>query len=65
MENKYPFSVGVNWALLNVLNKTTGQWVKNPFRIRPETAQLDANSSATFNVEFAPYVPDQYFFQTA
>lgn len=36
LENKQPFSINVNWALLNVLNKTTGQWVKNPFRIRPE-----------------------------
>ena len=65
VENKYPFSIDVNWALLNVLNKTTGQWVKNPFRIRPETAKIEANSSMNFNVEFAPYIPDQYFFQTA
>jgi len=36
VENKFPFSIEVNWALLNVLNKTTDQWVKNPFRIRPE-----------------------------
>ena len=62
VENKYPFSIDVNWALLNVLNKTTGQWVKNPFRIRPETAKIEANSSMNFNVEFAPYIPDQYFF---
>ena len=24
LENKQPFSINVNWALLNVLNKTTG-----------------------------------------
>jgi hypothetical protein len=62
LENKYPFSVNVNWALLNVMNKTSGQWVKNPFRMRPENAKLEANSSMSFTVEFAPYEPDQYFF---
>ena len=62
LETKQPFSINVNWALLNVLNKTTGQWVKNPFRIRPETAKIDANTTMSFNVEFAPYEPDQYFF---
>jgi hypothetical protein len=65
MENKFPFSINVSWALLNVLNKTTGEWVKNPFRIRPETAKVEANSTMNFTVEFAPYIPDQYFFQTA
>ena len=58
LENKYPFSVTVNWALLNVYNKTTSQWVKNTFRIRPEIAKLEPNSSMNFNVEFAPYEPD-------
>jgi len=43
LDNAYPFPVDVNWALLNVLNKTTGQWVKNPFRIKPETAKIEAN----------------------
>lgn len=65
IENNQPFSINVNWALLNVLNKTTGQWVKNPFRIRPETATIDPNSNMSFQVEFAPYEPDQYFFQSA
>lgn len=36
VENKFPFSIDVNWALLNVYNKTTEKWVKNPFRVRPE-----------------------------
>lgn len=62
LENKQPFSININWALLNVMNKTTGQWVKNPFRIRPETAKIEAKTTMSFNVEFAPYEPDQYFF---
>lgn len=41
--NKFPFSVDVDWALLNVLNNTTGQWVKNPYRVRPDKATIDAN----------------------
>lgn len=65
VENKFPFSIEVNWALLNVLNKTTDQWVKNPFRIKPERQVIEAKSVFNFNVEFGPYEPDQYFFQIA
>lgn len=36
LDNAFPYPIDVNWALLNVLNKTTGQWVKNPFRVKPE-----------------------------
>ena len=36
VQNKHAFSIDVDWALLDVMNRTTGQWVKNPFRIRPE-----------------------------
>ena len=62
LENTFPFPIDVNWALLNVLNKTSGQWVKNPFRIKPERARIEPNTSLSFNAEFAPYEPDQYFF---
>ena len=65
LDNAFPFAIDVDWALLNVLNKTTGQWVKNPFRIKPEHTRIDAHGSANFTVDFAPYEPDQYFFQTA
>ena len=44
VQNRFPFSIDVNWALLNVMSRTTGQWVKNPFRIRPETALIEDNS---------------------
>ena len=64
-ENKHQFPVEITWALLNVLNKNSGQWVKNPFRIRPETCKVEAGQSMNFTVEFAPFVPDQYLFQTA
>jgi len=62
MENKFPFDVQVNWTLLPVLSKTTKQWVKNPFRVLPESTTIKSNSSFNFNVEFAPYEPDSYFF---
>ena len=65
VENKYPFSIDVSWALLNVYNPTTGQWVKNPFKMRPDNAQIAPGTTMTFNAEFAPHEPDQYFFQTA
>lgn len=62
INNKFPFSIEVNWNLLNVMNRTTGQWVKNPFKVRPEKQTIEANSSFQFNAEFAPFEPDQYFF---
>ena len=63
MTNKYPFPVEVNWTLLNVYNNTSEKWVKNPFRIKPEIQIVEANSTFNFIAEFAPYEPDQYFFQ--
>jgi len=62
IHNKFPFSVEVNWALLKVYNKTNNQWVSNPFKIRPEQQRVEAKSSFSFQAEFVPYEPDQYFF---
>lgn len=36
-QNKFPYSVEVNWNLLNVYNRTAEKWVKNPFKVRPAT----------------------------
>ena len=36
VNNKFPFPIDVNWALLTVYNKVSEQWVNNPFKIRPE-----------------------------
>jgi hypothetical protein len=47
------------------MNTTTGQWVHNPFRVRPAEAKIEANSQMSFTVDFAPFEPDQYFFQQA
>ena len=65
LDNKFGFPVLVDWALLPVLNKTTGLFVKNPFRITPERQEIAANDSFSFNVDFCPYEPDSYFFQIA
>ena len=65
LENKFNFPVLVDWALLPVLNKTTGLFVKNPFNVIPERQEISANSTYIFNVDFAPYEPDSYFFQIA
>ena len=62
LENKFGFPVEVNWALLPVFNKSTGQFVKNPFNVVPEKQEIEAHSCFTFNVDFAPYEPDSYFF---
>lgn len=35
LENKFNFPISVDWTLLPVLNKTTGQFVKNPFKVLP------------------------------
>ena len=65
LENKFGFPVKVEWTLLTVLNKTTGKWVKNPFNVTPAVMEVPAKGSAVFNVDFAPYEPDSYFFQLA
>ena len=65
LENKHSFPVHVDWTLLKVLNKTTGKFVKNPFNVVPASFEIPAQSSAVFNVDFAPYEPDSYFFQVA
>ena len=36
LHNSFGFPVLVDWALGQVFNKTTGQFVKNPFRLVPE-----------------------------
>jgi len=59
------FPVRVDWTLLEVMNKTTGKLVRNPFNVQPATQEIAAKSSAQFNVDFCPYEPDQYFFQLA
>ena len=48
-----------------MLNKTTGMMVKNPFKVLPVQKEIGPNASFVFNVDFAPYEPDSYFFQIA
>lgn len=36
--------------------------IDNPFKITPNNVIIQANSSYTFNVKFAPSEPDSYFF---
>ena len=62
MENKFSFPIAVDWTLLPVLNKTTNQFVKNPFKVSPQRQEIEANGSYTFNVEFLPYEASSYFF---
>ena len=62
LENKFNFPITVDWTLLPVLNKTTNQLVKNPFKVLPAQQEVAPNSNFVFNVDFAPYEPDSYFF---
>ena len=62
LQNKFNFPVRIDWTLLQVLNKTTGKFVKHPFQISPSQQEIPAKSSFTFNVEFAPFEPDSYYF---
>lgn len=62
IQNKFPFEITVNWVLLKVENKKTGEMMDNPFRISPAVETIAPNSSATFMARFAPYEPDSYFF---
>ena len=65
LENKFNFPVTVDWTLLKVLNKTTNTFVKNPFKVIPAKQEIGPNSTQVFTVEFAPFEPDSYFFQSA
>ena len=65
MENKFNYPIEIDWTLLPVLNKTTNTLVKNPFKVLPAKQEVQANSTFIFNVDFAPYEPDSYFFQIA
>ena len=40
LENKFGFPVLVDWALLPVFNKTTGQFVTNPFKVQPQKQEI-------------------------
>jgi len=45
VQNKFCFPVKVDWDLLQVFNKTTGKYVKNPFSISPASTEIAARSS--------------------
>lgn len=60
--NKYPFPVKVDWALLPVIDKKTGKECKNPFNVKPSQVEISANGNFVFDVDFAPFEPDGYFF---
>ena len=62
LENKFNFPISVDWTLLPVLDKTTNQFVPNPFKVLPAQQEISPNSTFAFNVDFAPYEPDSYFF---
>ena len=61
-ENKFGFSVQIDWTLMPVFDSTTNRLVSNPFRVTPEKQEVPANSTFIFNVEFAPYEASSYFF---
>jgi len=63
--NKFAFPVRVDWALLNITDKTTGKKIRNPFNVTPVCMEIPANGQQNFAVDFAPYEPDSYFFQIA
>ena len=65
VHNKFAFPVRVDWALLPVIDKTTGKEFKNPFSVRPAQQEIAGNGNFVFEVDFAPYEPDSYFFQMA
>jgi hypothetical protein len=62
IQNKFLFPVRVDWTLLEVFDKTTGKYVKNPFQITPACQEIQAKSAHQFTIEFAPFEPDSYFF---
>jgi len=62
LSNTYNFPVKINWHLMQILDKSTAKFVKNPFRVSPAEFEMSPNSTQVFSCEFAPYEPDSYFF---
>ena len=48
LENKFPFEVKINWALLKVEDKITGRMIDNCFRVTPVEAIIPAHSKFEF-----------------
>jgi hypothetical protein len=44
------------------MDKRTGKTVKNPFRVAPAESEIPAGTTMMYEVEFAPYEMDSYFF---
>ena len=63
--NQFPFPVQVNWVLRRVVSHKTGLEYENPFRFFPSEAVIPPHETVDFEVKFAPYEPDSYFFQEA
>jgi hypothetical protein len=47
---------------MDVMDKKTGKMVRNPFRVTPNEVEIPAGTCMLFEVEFAPYEMDSYFF---
>ena len=60
--NRFPFPVRVDWTLLPVIDKKTGNECKNPFNVKPVQVEVPANSNFIFGIDFTPFEPDGYFF---
>jgi hypothetical protein len=65
LTNTYGFPVKVSWHLMDILDKKSGKFIKNPFRVKPDEFEMQPNSSQVFQCEFCPSEPDSYFFQIA
>jgi hypothetical protein len=44
------------------MDKRTAKMVKNPFRVTPAESEIPAGTTMMYEVEFAPYEMDTYFF---
>jgi hypothetical protein len=45
------------------MDKRTGKMVRNPFRVTPAESEIPAETTMMYEVEFAPFEIDSYFFQ--
>lgn len=44
MYNKFTFPVRVDWTLLEIKDKTSGKFIRNPFQVTPACQEIPANS---------------------
>jgi hypothetical protein len=45
LTNTYSFPVKISWHLMKIIDKKSGQFIDNPFRVKPDEFEMAPNSN--------------------